>query len=445
MQSSVEILNGLERKLTIKAPADRIESEVEKRLKGMASKYKIPGFRPGKAPVHLLRERYGESIRHEVIGEIIDSTYREAIAQEKLVPIGMPKIELVNNKAGEPLEYAAVLEVYPDIEIKSMDNVEVENIKVEITQKDVDEMIQRLRRQAAKWHEVTDRPARKGDKVVVSFEGRQDGELFEGGSAKDVSVELGSGIAIPGFEEGFIGHKAGDTVEMNLTFPADYHAAKLAGKPVEFKGTVHQVLGAELPPLDDAFAKQFGIPEGGIEQLRTAVLENMQRDVEQKVRGHLKGQILEKLLELHTVEVPKSLIEQEVRKLQQQEQQFTGKAVDKKALQEPRPELIQLAKQRINLGLIFGEFIRLHKLEVEPERVNALLEDIAASYNQPEAVLERYRSDQRLIRQLEETVIEDQVIDELIKQAKQVDKAMTYGEFKGFKTNTGDLVDASHH
>lgn len=432
MKASVEVLGVLERKLIIETSADQVEQEIDKRLKQMAAQYRIPGFRPGKAPMHLLRERYGEAVRNEVVGQVVDTTYNQAITQEKLLPAGMPKIQFLKNKAGEPLEYEAILEIYPHIELKGLEGIELENIKVDITQKDVDEMIQRLRHQAAKWNEVT-HPAQKGDRVVVSYEGRQNGELFEGGSGKNVPVELGTGMAIPGFEEGFLQHSAGDSIEMNLTFPTDYHVAVLAGKPVEFKGTIHKVLAPELPPIDEEFAKQFGIKDGGIEELRKAVLEHMQTDVDQKVRGHLKGQLLEKLLALHTVEVPKVLIVQEATKLQQQEQQYYGKEKDKKPLEEPRPELIQLAKQRINLGLIFGEIIRTRKMHADPERVTTLLEKIAASYHQPQAIIDAYRSDKQLLRQLEETVIEDQVVDDLIAQAKLMDKLMPYRDFKGFK------------
>jgi len=433
MQATVEILSGLERKITVKTSTDRIDQEVEKRLREMVPKLRLDGFRPGKAPMHLLRERFGESIRYEVIGQVIDSTYREAITQEKLMPAGMPDIHIVQDKVGEPLEYQATVEIYPEVKLKGLESVVIENITVDIIQKDVDEMIQKLRRQKATWSSV-DRPSQKGDKVTVSFEGRQDGELFEGGAGKDVSLELGSGTTIPGFEEGFTGHKAGDAIAITLTFPKDYHAATLAGKPVDFKGTLHKVEAATLPALDEEFAKQLGVKEGGMEQLRKTVLENMQREVKQKVQGHVKGQALEKVLEIHPMDVPKALIQEELKKLLQQEQSYMSEMTGmKQPLPEPREELQQLARRRVHLGLVFGEFISHYKITPDPERVNKLIAELAGSYDNPENIAKVYRENKNLYRQLEEKVVEDQLIDQIVSQAKLVEKTMPYSEFKGFK------------
>lgn len=434
MSVTVEILSGLERKIGIKAPQERIDQEVEKRLKEVASKFKMPGFRAGKAPLHVLRQRFGTSIRYEVIEKVIESTYKEAISQEKLTPAGMPIIEITRDKQGEPLEYYATIEIYPEVKLRSLDSVELENIKVDITQKDVDEMIHKLRRQRAKWVAV-DRPSQKGDRVTVSYEGRQNGELFEGGTGKNIPLDLGSGTTIPGFEEGFTGHKAGDSVVVNVTFPAEYPVASLAGKPAEFKGTVHKVEMPELPPLDEEFAKQLGVKEGGMEQLRASVLENMQNEVAEKVQGHLKGQILEKLLELHPLDLPKVLIEEEIKRLQEQEQsymsQMTGGA--KQAMSEPREELRQLAKRRVHLGIVFSEIMEQQKFTPEPERIEKLIRQITASYENPDMVAQVYRENKQMYRQLEEKVKEDQLIDYMINQAKQIEKAMKYSEFKGFK------------
>jgi trigger factor len=433
MQIAVEVLSNLERKITVTAPTDRVDQAVEKRLEEMISTFTLPGFRTGKVPMYLLRKRFAGSVRYKVIGQVIDATYREALTQEKLFPAGMPEIQVTKDKEGEPLEYEATLEIYPEIKLNEMGGIEIENITVDINQKDVDEMIQKLRRQKATWSEV-DRPSQKGDKVIVSFEGRQNGELFAGGSGENVPFELGSGTAIPGFEEGFTGHKAGESVTLTLTFPTDYHAVALAGKPVEFKGTIHKVEAPQLPALDDEFGKQLGVKEGGIEQLRQSVLENMQREVKQKVQGHIKGQVLEKVLETNPIDVPKVLMQEELKNLLQQEQNYMSQMTGvKQGLPEPREELRELAKRRVHLGLLFGELVKQYNITAAPERVDQLIAEIADSYGDPEAISQIYRSNKNLYRQLEEKAVEDQLIEKIVTQVKQREKTMSYSEFQAYK------------
>lgn len=443
MQATVEVLDGLERKIIVKTPENRVDQEVEKRLQEMLPQLKLEGFRPGKAPMHLLRQRFGTSIRYEVIGQVIDATYREAISKEKIMPAGMPNIKIIQDKEGAPLEYYATVEIYPEVKLQSLNAAELENIKVDITPKDVDEMIHKLRLQKANW-KVVDRPSQKGDRAIISFEGRQNGELFEGSTGKEIPLEIGSGMTIPGFEEGFTGHKAGEEIVLNLTFPTEYPVASLAAKPVAFKGTIHKVEEPELPPLDEDFAKQFGIKEGGIDQLRITVLENMQREVAQKTQDHLKGQVLSKLLELHPIALPKVLVQQEIKKLQEQEQSYLSQISGgkQKISAEPRAALRALAQRRVHLGLVFGKFMEQEKITADSERVNKLIEEIAASYGNTEMVKQTYRTNKELYRQLEEKVIEDELVGRLISQAKQIEKTMKYAEFKGFKLVEEDLNHA---
>jgi trigger factor len=433
-QTTLEVLSGLERKITVKTSADHIDQEVEKRLRELTPQMKLDGFRPGKVPMHLLRKRFSESIRYEVIEKVIDKTYREALAQEKLTPAGMPQIHITHDKTGEPLEYQATVEIYPEITLNSLESATIENIHVDITQKDVDNMIQKLRKQKAKWSAV-DRASEKGDKVTVSFEGRENGELFQGGSAKNVPLELGSGTTIPGFEEGFTGHKAGDAVVMNLTFPADYHAVGLAGKPVEFTGTLHKVEAAQLPALDEDFAKQMGVKEGGMEALRKTVLENMQHEVKQKVQEHLKNQVIEKLLAAHPTDIPKVLITQEAKSLMQQEQAYLAEMTGNKQMRaEPSDEILALAQKRVHLGLVFQKLVSEYKITANSEAVDKLLKELTVSYEDPEMVMQMYRENNNLYRQLEEKAIENELIEKLVAQASVTQKTMSYHEFKGFKS-----------
>jgi trigger factor len=429
---TVEVLSSLERKINISVPEDQVDQKVKERMQKMLPEFQLKGFRPGKVPLSLLQQRFGKAVRGEVIGEIIDSTYREVLTQEKLMVAGMPDIQIVKDVEGAPLEYHATVEVYPQISLQGLESVEIENITVEVAQKDVDEMIQKLRRKNAKWS-VVERASKKGDKVTVSFEGRKEGALFEGGSGKNVSLELGSGTAIPGFEEGFTGIPAGESVTMTLTFPADYHATDLAGQSVEFTGTLHTVEEAELPPLDEAFAKELGVEEGGIEELRKKVLENIQAEVQQKAKEHAKEQLLEKILELHPLDIPKVLLEKECKRIaSEQEGRSSGSPSMQKLTSE---EIEKIAKRRVHLGLLLGEFVEKEKLTPDPARVDALIQEIAVSYpGSAEMIVKLYHENQNLHGQIVEKVLEDQLIEKLISQTKVLEKNMPYTAFKVLKS-----------
>ncbi len=436
MQTNIEVISNIVRKIVVKAPAERVDQAVEQRLKETGHKFRLDGFRPGKIPSHVLRQRFGKAIRYEVIENLIETTYQDMLVQEKIQPAGPPNVNILQDKAGEPFEYEMLLEVYPKIQLNSLAVAEIQKFKVDILQKDIDEMIQRLRRQRAKWNTV-DRPARKGDRLVVSFEGRQHGELFDGGSAKEVYLELGLGMTIPGFEDGFIGQKAGDSFDLNLTFPADYLVTTLAGNPAEFKCTLHKVEMPELAPIDDAFAKALGIEEGGIDQLRHKVLEEMHKEVDQTVKNHIKNQVLEQLVALNTVELPKALLEQELKNLHEQERQYianTAKQTGKNPSLQPRKAVSELAQRRVHLGLLFHEIIRQNDIKPSETTINKLIENIAAGHGaDPEMVGKIYRENKRLYQQLEEKAIEDQIVDLLISQAKYIEKEIPYSEFKGLK------------
>lgn len=425
MQAIVEVLSSLERKLTVTTPPENIDQEVEKQLKEMIPKIKMDGFRPGKVPMHVLRKRFAPSIRYDVLEKIIESTYREAISKENLTPAGLPEIKVIQDKAGEPLQYQAILEIYPEVTLQSLASVELETLKVNIAEKDIDDMIEKLRRQEAEWTDV-DRASQMGDRVVISYEGRQDGVLFEGGTAKEVFLELGSGKTTPGFEEGFVGHKSGDTVVFNVTFPADYHVASLAGKTVEFSGTVHKVQIPELLPLDDAFTERLGVKEGGLTQLRNDILRDMHRDVEHKVQEYSKAQILKKLLELHPIEIPKVLIQEELKKLQEEGRQQVS--------EEPSEALRALAKRRVHLGILFNELMREQKFTVDPEHIDKLIEKITAAYEDSALIARAYRENKNLYQHLEAKTLEDQLIEHLIAQTKQIEKNIQYHELNEFNT-----------
>ena len=429
MQVSVENTSALERKMTVAVPAERVDNEVKNRLRSMAPKVKLAGFRPGKVPFKLVEKRYGQQVRGEVIGELVSSSFYEAVEQEKLRPAGMPKIETTRADAGEDLEFTATFEVYPEFEVQGVEDIAVERPVAEITEADVDAMIDRLRQQRVQWQE-TERPAQDGDRVTVDFDGRMEGEPFEGGSGEDMTVVLGSGRMIEGFEEALVGAKAGDTVTAELSFPEDYHKEELAGKPVTFTLEVKKVEEPVLPELDDAFAASYGIEEGGMEAFRKDVRANMQRELDAALKSQLKKQVMDGLLEKNTFEIPQSMIQAEAGRIAQQmneQMRMRGGQLAEEMMFKPE-QFLDEGRRRVALGLILGELIRQHEMKADPERVRAEVEKTAAAYDEPEEVVKWYYGDAERLGEVESMVLEDQVVDWVLERAQVTDKPMSFSE-----------------
>lgn len=428
MQVTVETLEGLERRLKVRVPAEQIDNETHKRLKEMAPKIKIDGFRPGKVPLSVVEKRYGPSVRGEVIGDVIRDTYESAIMQEHLNPVGDPQMKLTHAQTGKALEYEATLEVYPEIHLNNMQDAAIEQLQVEVGDQDVEIILEQLRKQQAQWNEQ-DRPAAKGDRVVVDFEGKMDGEAFEKGTAKDVTIELGAGMMIPGFEEAIIGEKPGAAIHVDLTFPSDYRVENLANKPVSFSINLHKVLEPNLPPLDDTFAQKIGLKEGNMEKVRAEVRENMEKDLKRTLKAHLKEQLLEKFLERNPIQLPKALVEREIHHLQHQaKQQFTAQTGKETAPDYPHEQFLELAETRVSLGLLFAEYIKLHEIKTDPEKVRAMIEDIASAYEYKEEIINWYYANKKQLAQVETLVLEEEVIEHLLKDAKVTTKTVSYKE-----------------
>ncbi len=327
MQVSVEPVSGLKRKMTIQVPAERIDQEVDKRLQSMKGRVRIDGFRPGKVPLKVIRQRYGRDVFHEVAGEVMQASFYEAVAKEELRPAGAPTIEPRSLEPGKPLEYEATFEVYPEIEPASLEGIEITRPVAEVTDADVDKMLDNLRRQRMGWQEV-DRPAQEGDQITVDFEGFVDGEPLEGGKAENMPIVVGGGRLIPSLEEQLAGLEPGEEKTLQVTFPDDYHVEDLAGKAAEFRIRVHKVEEPALPELDDEFARQFGIEEGGIDKLREEVRANMERELRQAIQKDLKTQVMDALLERNEVEVPEALVAEEIKALREQMMQSLGQQLD---------------------------------------------------------------------------------------------------------------------
>lgn len=438
MQVSVEVLPGLERRIKISVPAERVEKEFENRVKKLVKEVRMDGFRPGKVPVHVVKQRFGASVRGEVIGDVIRDTYFDAIQQEKLHPAGDPNMELTSAETGKALEYTALIEIYPEIQLQDPSSINIKVLKSEVTEDDINQMLEKLRKQQAEWIE-TDKQAEKGDRVVIDFEGFLNDEPFEGGNAKDVKLELGSGTMIPGFEEGLIGAKSGSEIELNVRFPDQYPAENLAGQMAKFKVKVHKVLTPKLPEVDDNFAAKMGMKEGGITKLREEVRSNMERELKRVLRNRLKDELFEQFLKANPLELPKVMVENEIKRLQQQTKQQYAEQLGKEDLPDPpREQFISLAEQRVGLGLLFAEFVKQHNIQVDANRVRTMLEELAAVYQQPEMVISWYYNNKDRLAQIESLVMEEQVVDILLEKVKVDELSVNYDEVMNPKRTEGE-------
>jgi len=424
MQVSLETGEGLERKLTIQVPAETVDQEVETRLKSMTSRVKVDGFRPGKVPLKIVKQQYGGQVHQEVIGEMMQNTFRDAVVQEDLKLAGSPEIEPKNMTAGEALEYVATFEVYPEVEIADCSSLEVERVTADIGDDDIDTMIETLRKQRTSYTDV-ERAAQNDDQVTISFTGTIDGEEFEGGTADNIPLVLGSSSMIPGFEEQLIGKSAGDDVKVETSFPADYHVENLKGKAAVFATKIAQVAEPVMPEVDDEFAKGFGVAEGGIEQLRKDIQENMQRELKNKLHSSLKDNVMNALLKANEVLVPKSLIDDECGNLQQQ---MTQSANLQGGMSLPKEMFADEAKRRVSLGLLIGELVKVSGVTVDQEKVTEKINDIAATYEDPQEVINHYSNNPQLKSGIEALVLEEMVVDWVIDQAKVSDVKSTFSE-----------------
>lgn len=431
MQVTSEAVSGVARRLNVSVPTSRINEQFEARLKRTAKTVKINGFRQGKVPVNVVRREYGAGIYQEVVNDIIRDTVFEAIQQEKINAVGMPNIDKVENK-DDALVYEATVEVYPEVEVKALDTLTVERKTSEIQDKDVDQMIENLQKQRQTWVE-TKGMAKKDMQVTFDFEGTIDGEKFEGGSATDFKLVLGSGRMIPGFEDGIIGMKKGEEKVIDVTFPEDYQAENLAGKAAQFKITVKQVEKAKLPELDAEFLQTFGVSEEeGIDKLKADVRKNMEREVRNGLRNQVKQAAFDALVEANEVEVPGAMVAQEIdRQRQQMIQQFTqqfgganAQTFDKSML--PDELFKEQAEKSVKLGVLVSKVLADAKLEVDPARVETYIEDMASSYEDPTEVIEYFKNDKQQRAQIEAVVLEDQVVDYILAAAQVSDTEVSY-------------------
>ncbi|MEM8548406.1 MAG: trigger factor [Pseudomonadota bacterium] len=426
MLVSVEAGSGLERRMRVQVPAGDIDSKVDERLQRVGRNAKIEGFRPGKVPAKVIRKRFGPQVRQEVLTEVMQSSYAQALQQEQLIPAGNPSIESEDTAEEGDFTYTAVFEVFPEITLSGLDKIAVDVPDVDIADTDVDAMLQNLREQRGTWSAV-ERASAEGDQVIVDFAGTLDGEAIESGQGTDVPVVLGSGQMLEDFDTSLRGHSAGAETTFDVTYPDDYPAADLAGKTAQFTATVKNVNEQILPELDEEFVKGFGVEDGSVETLRTEVTKNMASELATKKAADIKQQVLDQLLEHNDIDVPQALVDQEAETLQRDAMQRLGVTDTEQA--PPRDNFLPGAKRRVQVGLLMQEFIRSEEITLDASRVEAKMRELFAGYEDVDALLENYRGDRQFQQQIEPMVLEDQALEALREKGKETSKKVAFREY----------------
>ncbi|HSQ08052.1 MAG TPA: trigger factor [Chromatiaceae bacterium] len=421
MQVSVESGEGLERRITVDLSAEQFEAEVAKRLQQVARTARLAGFRPGKVPVKILRQRFGTQVRGEAFGDLVQSSFAEAVAQQNLLLAGAPQIMPNIDDAGKHYGYTATFDILPTFELRSIAEAVIRRPVAEVGDADLAAMLDRLRQQRKTWTPV-DRPAENGDRLRASFTGTVDGEVVAGASAQDRTVELGAGRLIPGFEEGLVGISAGESRTLDLTFPEGYQAPQLAGKPVTFQVAVSAVEAPVLPEIDAELARAYGVADGDVERFRADVRANMQRELRNRIQGRIKNQVMDAILAANPIPVPGTLVRQEIGALREQTRQNAG-ATD---MQLPDVLFEESAKRRVALGLIIAEVVKRNHIVVDRNRVRAAVEEMAATYEDPAEVMDHCYASKERLAPFETMVLEDQVVDWALGQARVEDEPMSF-------------------
>ena len=429
MQVSLSARGALERRLEVAVSAAEVTQEFEQRLKKVARSARLKGFRPGKAPLPVVRKQFGEQVHAEVVDHLIRSSLAEALRENKLTPAGGPRIEPIAVAPGSDLKYAAVFEVMPEIQVRSPEGTEISRPLAEVTEADIDAMVESMRKQRPVFTDI-ERPARDTDRVTVDYTGLMEGQPFEGGDGKDVVLVLGSHQARPELEEALRGATAGESRTVTVSFPAELANAALAGKSAELSVSIKRVEEQSLPAVDEEFCKAFGVEEGGVEALRAEVRKSMERELADLVRGRLRTQVLDALHSQNPIDVPRALIDEQVQQMQLDAARQMG--VREASQLPPREPFEAAARKRAALGLILGQIVQAEGLKVDRQRVQERLEDLSASYPNPEEARAAYQRSREAMRQIESAILEEQVIDWFLERAKVQDQTMTFQEITGF-------------
>lgn len=432
MQVSIENTGAIGRRMTVSLSPDAFEKAFTARLKRMSKQVKLPGFRPGKVPLKVVEAQYGSQLIQEVTGELIQTSFQEAIGKEGLRPAGGPKIDPKNLERGKDLEYVAEFDIYPEVNKQDLSGETLEIPTCEIQDADIEETLKTMQKQRMLWQPV-EREAKNDDQVTIDFDGKIDGKAFDGGQASAVPLVLGSGAMIPGFEEGLLKVKAGEQKDVSLTFPEDYQAPHLAGKKAVFSVKVQQVAEGQLPELSEDFAKQFGVESGSLDELRQGIKDNLNREATARIRNITRDRVLEALLAANDFELPQGMIAEEVQQIrtgrarQRQEQGMPAVA------DEDESELNDAARRRVTLGLIIGEIINQKNLKPGSSKVRLRVEELASGYENPPALVAWYYEKPERLREIESVVLEEAVVDAVLATATVKNSTIAFKELVAVK------------
>jgi trigger factor len=432
MQVSLTAMGGLERRLEVAVPAQTVTSEIETRLKQLARTARLKGFRPGKAPLMVVRKQFGDQVRAEVVSDIMRKSFAEAVTKEQLTPAAGPRIEPIALDPGSDLKYAAVFEVMPEVKVAPFEAIQIQRPTATVSEADVDAMIESMRRQRPEFKEVA-RVAQSTDRVTVDYDGTVAGEVFEAGQGRDVPFVIGAGQVLPEFDTATLGAGVGETREVTISYPDNHGAKDLAGKTAQFKLTVKKIEEQVLPPVDDEFCRAYGVEEGGIETLRSEVRASMEREMNSVIRGRVRNQVMEALYRNNPLEVPRALVDDAA----QQMQMDAGRRAGAREASQlpPRTQFLDAARQRVALGMVMGEIVRNLSLTLDRTRVQTRVEDLVASFPNPEETRRSYLSNPEAMRQIESAVLEDQAIDAIVEKASVTDQPASFRELTGFGQN----------
>ena len=406
---------SIKRTLTINVPKDAVDVLIEGKIKEVMQKARLPGFRPGKAPKDAIKKQFGASVRAEVLGQLIEQHYGEALKSHDLKPAGFPKINFVQNEAEQDFIFTAELEVFPEFKVQGLDAIEITKLKVEVKDQDLEKMLASLQKQHVAW-DKTDRPAANEDRIIIDFEGFVDGQAFDNGKAEDFRLVLGSNTMIPGFEAGLIGKKAGEEFEISVAFPKDYHVPTLAGKEALFNIKLKEVSAPKLPELTDEFSKLFQVDS--LEALKNEVRNNMERELEFNLKGRLKDQVTAGLLEHNKIQVPESLVAEETKRLSAQARERMKSWGHQNVPEMPLDVFTKEAEKRVALGLIMNQIIQEYELKADAERLKSMIEKMASVYENPEEVVKFFYQNKAKLAEMEQLVLEEQVVEKVIEFAK---------------------------
>jgi trigger factor len=443
MATAVETLEKLERRITITLPVADVQAEVEKRLKVRARTAKAPGFRPGKVPMKMVAQQYGYQVENEVLNDKVGRAFSEAASENNLRVAGYPRIEPKSDGVAEgTIAFNATFEVYPEVKLGDLSNAEIEKATAEVSDTEIDKTIDILRKQRVHYHVKgeqsahgdggSDLTAKNGDRVTIDFVGTIDGVEFQGGKAEDYAFVLGEGRMLAEFENGTLGLKVGESRTFPLVFPEDYHGKDVAGKTAQFTVTLKQIEWAHMPEVDAEFAKSLGIADGDLGKMREDIRNNLEREVKNRLKAKVKDSVMDALLKLAELDVPKALIDQEVERLAEMTRQdMAQRGMNVKDMPFP-PELFAAqADRRVRLGLILADLVKTNELQAKPDQVSAQVEEFAQSYEDPQQVIKYYFSDRNRLAEIEALVLEENVVNYVLGKAKVAEKPVAFDELMG--------------